>query len=173
MISKPTLGHAAAFSIFYRDMGAADLPFLEQLYRSTREGELAMTPWSEDQKANFIAMQFRAQHEHYQAHYPDALWLIIERNMKAIGRLYIEAWPEEHRIIDIALMPEARGLGMGEAILRDLISDAEAQGKSVGIHVEKNNPAMTLYKRLGFEKTEDKGVYDLMHKSPEPSALPA
>jgi hypothetical protein len=32
----------------------------------------------------------------------------------------------------------------------------------VTIHVEKNNPAMRLYRRLGFTAVEDKGVYDLM-----------
>jgi hypothetical protein len=33
----------------------------------------------------------------------------------------------------------------------------------VSIHVEKLNPAMGLYRRLGFICVEDKGVYDLMH----------
>jgi hypothetical protein len=32
----------------------------------------------------------------------------------------------------------------------------------VSIHVEKLNPAMRLYRRLGFVTEEDKGVYDLM-----------
>lgn len=30
------------------------------------------------------------------------------------------------------------------------------------IYVEKFNPAMRLYHRLGFVTEEDKGVYDLM-----------
>ena len=40
-----------------------------------------------------------------------------------------------------------------------------ATGRAVSIHVEKTNPAMSLYKRLGFETIEDKGVYDLMRWS--------
>ena len=32
----------------------------------------------------------------------------------------------------------------------------------VTIHVEKNNPAMSLYKKLGYKLIEDQGVYDLM-----------
>ena len=66
-------------------------------------------------------------------------------------------------MIDIALLPEARGQGMGHAILSDTIELALSKGRAVGIHVEKNNPAISLYRRLGFTKTEDKGVYDLMH----------
>lgn len=158
----PQRSRAAACGVSYRDMTAGDLPFLERLYRSTRETELDRTPWSEDEKQAFIAMQFEAQHTHYQTHYPDALWLVIERKNTAIGRLYLERWTTEHRIIDIALLPEARGGGIGGAILEDLIEEAAAAGKSLSIHVEKENPAMRLYLRLGFKLIEDKGVYDLL-----------
>ncbi len=79
-----------------------------------------------------------------------------------IGRLYIERWPSQHCIIDIAFLPEHRGKGLGEALLRDLLDEAAAAGKDVSIHVEKLNPAMRLYRRLGFVTEEDKGVYDLM-----------
>src|SRR5262245_14183562 len=80
-----------------------------------------------------------------------------------IGRLYIERRPREHRIIDIAFLPEHRGSGFGGALLRDLLDEAAAAGKAVSTHVEKFNPAMRLYRRLGFLTEEDKGVYDLMH----------
>ncbi|WP_245578851.1 GNAT family N-acetyltransferase [Cucumibacter marinus] len=148
----------------YRVETEADQDILIALYRSTRESELAQTPWDEAEKQAFVAMQFRAQHTHYRAHYPDALWLIIERGCEAIGRLYLERWSDEHRIIDIALIPAARGHGFGGAILADLIEEAEAVGKPVSIHVEKTNPAMSLYRRLGFAVVEDKGVYDLLRR---------
>jgi hypothetical protein len=44
----------------------------------------------------------------------------------------------------------------------DLMDEAAAVGKPLTIYVEKFNPAMRLYRRLGFETVEDKGVYDLM-----------
>lgn len=137
--------------------------FLKDVYRSTREEELEQTGWDEEQKTEFVGMQFEAQHSHYQRHYPDADWLIIKRKKKKIGRLYIEEWPSELRIIDIALLPAVRGNGLGKAILENLMSTAAERDKTVGIHVEKNNSAMGLYQKLGFTKTEDKGVYDLLH----------
>jgi GNAT superfamily N-acetyltransferase len=158
----PPTGRAAAHGIRYRDTKKADMPFLALLYRSTREDELAQTPWSEGEKRAFADMQFHAQHEHYQKHYPDALWLIVEQMGRPVGRLYLERWDKEHRIIDIALMPAVRGRGIGGAILRDVLDEAAGDGKSVGIHVEKLNPAMSLYRRLGFQPVEDKGVYDLL-----------
>lgn len=141
------------------------MPFLAALYRSTRESELARTAWSEEEKSDFIAMQFHAQHSHYQQHYPDAIWLIVKQSGQAIGRLYIEHWQKEHRIIDIALMPNARSQGIGGAILLDIMQHASTQQKSVSIHVEKENPAMSLYQRLGFRDIEDKGVYSLLRWS--------
>ncbi|MBZ4024118.1 GNAT family N-acetyltransferase [Rhodobacter sp. TJ_12] len=161
-LSKRTL----FYNISYRCLEDSDMPFLRRLYRSTREAELARVPWSEPEKQAFSDMQFNAQHAHYMKYYVDALWLIIERSGLPVGRLYLERWPSEHRIIDIALLPETRGIGIGSAVLEDLMEEAANNGKAVGIHVEKMNPAMSLYRRLGFETVEDKGVYDLLKWHP-------
>jgi len=146
-----------------------DAPFLAALYASTRMGELAATYWSDAQKATFLDMQFQAQRAHYRRFYPEADWLVVERSGEAIGRLYIERWPSQHRVIDIAFLPRHCGKGFGTALLGDLIDEAAAVGKAVSIHVEKHNPARRLYERLGFIVVEDKGVYDLMAR-PAPTA---
>jgi len=166
----PPLHAAARFGIGYRPFAAEDFAFIEALYFSTRAEELARTGWPEDQKRAFLTQQHRAQHHHYQTYYPDAERLIVERGGEPIGRLYLDAWALEIRIVDISLMPAARGQGIGEAILRDVIEQAAAAGKGVSIHVEKFNPARRLYQRLGFVVAEDKGVYDLMERDvPRPS----
>src|ERR1700712_971406 len=111
---------------------------------------------------------------HYQKHYPDADWLVTMHAGQDVGRLYVEHWPSQHRIIDIAFLPEHRGKGYGDALLRDLMDEAAACGKDVSIHVEKQNPAMRWYQRLGFVTEEDKGIYDLMRWTPGsvPAAQP-
>jgi ribosomal protein S18 acetylase RimI-like enzyme len=153
---------AAGAGCGFRRITEADLPFLARVYASTRTDELAGTGLTENQTAEFLAMQFRAQHAHYQKYYPNADWLVIGHGGEDVGRLYIERWPTQHRIIDIAFLPEHRGKGLGGALLRDLLDEAAAASKDVSIHVEKFNPAMRLYRRLGFVTEEDKGVYDLM-----------
>ncbi|MFB9266317.1 GNAT family N-acetyltransferase [Bradyrhizobium erythrophlei] len=162
--AAPAVGwaRAAEAGCRFRRIVEADLPFLGRLYASTRAEELAPVPWSQADKDAFLDQQFRAQHAHYQQHYPDADWLVIAHCDEDIGRLYIERWPSQHRIIDIAFLPEHRGRGFGSALLADLLDEAAAVGKDVSIHVEKLNPAMRLYRRLGFAIEEDKGVYDLM-----------
>lgn len=162
----PKLRRAARLDAVVRPMTDEDMPFLARLYRSTREDELALTGWEEAQKQSFVDMQFRAQHVHYRKHYPDALWLIVEQAGKEVGRLYLERWRKEHRIIDIALLPSARGKGVGEAMLRDLHEEAALCGRAVSIHVEKLNPAISLYRRLGYQTVEDKGVYELLVWTP-------
>ncbi|WP_246671815.1 GNAT family N-acetyltransferase [Mesorhizobium sp. B2-3-10] len=146
----------------FRPIAETDLPFLAGVYASTRAEELALTSWDDAQKAAFVDMQFQAQHAHYQKYYPNADWLVMTHGGEDIGRLYVERWPREHRIIDITFLPAFRGRGFGRALLADLIDEAGAVGKAVSIHVEKHNPAMRLYLRLGFTVAEDKGVYDLM-----------
>jgi ribosomal protein S18 acetylase RimI-like enzyme len=151
---------SAAFKL--RPTQASDAAFLEAVYASTRMQELEATPWSPEQKAAFCRQQFTAQDEHYHKHYPTAEYAVIEKDDVPVGRLYLDRWTREIRIMDIALLPEFRGAGLGTEILRMLQQDARAAGKVLSIHVEKFNPALRLYERLGFRPKEDKGVYLLM-----------
>jgi GNAT superfamily N-acetyltransferase len=153
---------AAGLGLNFRRIADADLPFLTRVYASTRTEELGITSMTDAQKTAFLDTQFHLQHAHYQKYYPQADWLLTMHAGEDIGRLYIERWPTQHRIIDIAFLPEHRGKGYGEALLRDLLDEAASCGKDVSIHVEKYNPAMRLYLRLGFTVEEDKGVHDLM-----------
>ncbi len=156
---------AAGLGLSFRRIADADLPFLARVYASTRAGEVAVTPWTDAQKAAFLDMQFRAQHADYQNNYPDADRLVTMRGGEDAGRLYIERCRSDHRILDIAFLPGHRGHGLGDALLRDLMDEAACAGKSLSTHVEKRNPAMRLYRRLGFVADEDNGVYDLMRWS--------
>lgn len=159
-------GAAAALAlpagVRLRPAGDADLPLLERVYASTRTEELAMTDWDDAKKAAFLAFQFQAQHHHYRTHYHDAEFLVIACGGQDVGRLYLHWRRAELRVVDIALLPEARGRGIGGALLEALMAAASAQGKAVSIHVERMNPAMRLYTRLGFRKAGEHGVYDLM-----------
>ena len=153
---------SARAGLTFRPIADADLPFLARVYASTQRHELAATSMTEMQKAAFLLLQFRAQHAHFQKHYPQADLLVVVGGGNDIGRLYIERWPARHGIIDITLLPEYRGYGAGEVLLRDLTDEAAAAAKDVSILVEKHNPAMRLCRRLGFVTEQDKGVYDLM-----------
>jgi ribosomal protein S18 acetylase RimI-like enzyme len=163
----PPLAAAAELGISYRPVEAADEPLLREIYESTRAEEMGMVPWDEATKQRFLDHQFNAQHSHYNTHFPEAEWLVILHGGDAAGRLYVDREEGFLHIIDIALLPKARGQGIGGAILHDLLAEARKAKEAVVIYVEKNNPAMRLYLRLGFEKVADEGVYDRMHWQPE------
>src|SRR3954467_9873691 len=145
-----------------RPITPEDDSFLAGVYASTRMEELAVTGWSDEEKFAFCRSQFDAQSAHYRENYPGASLQVIEDAGVPIGRLYVARWEREIRIMDIALLPEHRGSGIGTKLLRELQEEARSAGKSLTIHVERFNPAMELYQRLGFRQVEDKGVYLLL-----------
>jgi GNAT superfamily N-acetyltransferase len=148
--------------ITLRPATPADMPFLRQVYASSRSDELAATAWTETEKQIFCDGQFEAQDLHYRKHYPGCEYLVIERAGQPIGRLYRDRRPDEIRVVDIALLPTERGRGVGGRIMQDILTEAGSAGLVVRIHVELSNPARRLYERLGFELVESGDVYDLL-----------
>jgi ribosomal protein S18 acetylase RimI-like enzyme len=149
-----------------------DASFLEQVYASTRAEELALVDWDQEQKAAFLRMQFAAQDRYYRERYPGAKFDVILKDGALAGRLYVHRRAAEIRIMDIALLPEHRGAGIGTMLLREVMAEGARSGIPVTIHVERFNPALRLYERLGFRPIKDKGVYLLMEWSPgTPSAV--
>ena len=153
-------------NVALRPAEPGDEEFLYRVYASTRQEELAPVPWPEEHKASFLRMQFDAQSRHFREHYAEAEFSVILADGRPAGRLYVARWPEEIRIVDIALLPEHRNAGIGTSLLRALASESEAVGKPISIHVERFNPALRLYGCLGFRKVADKGVYFLMERAP-------
>jgi len=140
--------------------------FLVELYASTREAELAQVDWDEATKRAFVEHQFNAQDAHYRGNYPGATLDVIEVGGVPAGRLYVHRGPSDIRIMDIALAPAFRGRGIGTALLRELMAEADESGRKLSIHVEVNNPARSLYDRLGFLPVGEHGVYVLMERAP-------
>ncbi len=153
-------------NVSLRSIVVDDVFFLTEVYRSTRVEELNRAiDWSEEQKSAFIQHQFNAQDDYYKKVYPDASYHVIMYNDIAIGRLYVERFLIEGtiRIIDIAILPTYRKLGIGSYLINSLKEEAIQSNKSITIHVEIFNKALDLYKRLGFEIIkETNGVYYLM-----------
>lgn len=144
-----------------------DLPFLKQLYFTTRESELACMPFSIQEKNAFLEQQFSAQYSHYTSYYKTNSFYIIEYVNKPIGRWFIDCWQDEIRIVDISLMPDHQNKGIGSYLIKNLFKTANINSIPVTIHVDQNNPARQLYKRLGFkQKSKINEIYILMEWVP-------
>lgn len=151
-----------------RPVVEADREFLLSVYAGTREEELAQVDWPPGGKEAFLRQQFEAQDTYWREQRPDAVFQVIEVGGEPAGRLYVDAKPDDVRIVDIALLPAFRGRGVGTALLRRIIERADAAGTPVTIHVEQQNPARSLYERLGFVQVASHGVYDLLERVPQP-----
>jgi ribosomal protein S18 acetylase RimI-like enzyme len=158
--------------IALREAEPGDEPHLLAVYASTREAELALTNWDDVQKRAFVEQQFRAQDTYYRANYADATYQVILVDSQPAGRLYVARWPHEIRVMDIALLSAFRGRGVGSKLLADLQREADSRSTPLRIHVEKFNPALSLYARLGFQLVEDRGVNLFLEWTPDnaPSA---
>lgn len=157
-----TMTNRQASGLQVRPITSADLPLLAAIYASTRAEELRLTNWTPEQRTTFLQQQFAAQHQHYLTAYPAANFGLILLDTTPIGRLYLNRGTTEYRIIDIALLPPYRRQGWGRTLLRQIQAEAAQVKLPVTIHVERFNPALRLYQRLGFQLREDKGVYLLL-----------
>jgi len=150
---------SADLVISMRPCRAEDEPFLMQVYSSTRADEMALVPWTQEQKEAFLRTQYEAQYRHYVANFPGAQFLVILMRREPIGRLYLHRAPQEILILDIALLPQYRNMGIGTMLIRGLQEEARRTHSIIRLHVESFNQAMTLYQKLGFTTTAEISFY--------------
>jgi len=149
-------------SVTLRPVTDADREFLVGVYASTRDEELSQVVWGQGQREAFVRMQFAAQDASYRAQNPAGAFDVIEVDGRPAGRLYVDHRPGEIRIVDISLLPEFRGAGVGAHLITRLTEQAAGSGCMVSIHVEIHNRAAELYARLGFVVAGEAGVYRRM-----------
>jgi len=142
-----------------RPAAESDHGFLRALFLSTRERELAFLPGGAAAHAQLFNGQFMAQLQSYRHAFPLAVDSIIEVDDAAAGRLYVARTDGSLHLIDISLLPEHRGRGIGTALVQALIDEVVPGGGIVRLSVALSNPAQRLYERLGFRTVGSDGVY--------------
>ena len=153
-------------TIKFRPICPADQAFLFGVFASTRP-DVALSNLGEEEKQEFLQMQFRAQHNHYQKHFPDADFLIVMLGKTRIGRVYARRTENEIHIIDVALLPKYRGQGIGTQLMSGFLAEGKRAGKPVRLHVLKmDRRAIAFYRRLGFVKIGEIETRDLMEWKP-------
>jgi ribosomal protein S18 acetylase RimI-like enzyme len=120
---------------------------------------MALTGWNAEQQEAFLRMQYDAQRRSYRMQLPDAKYWVIRCDGSAVGRLIIDRTAEEIHVVDIALLPEFRKRGIGSTLMAAIIKEASQAGKTVRLHVERFNPALRWYERLGFGVVNSGPIY--------------
>jgi ribosomal protein S18 acetylase RimI-like enzyme len=144
-----------------------DGDFIFRLYASTRMEEIRGFGWNAVQQEAFFRMQFNAQQQWYQTTYSTAENQIIEKDHQPIGRMVVQREPNIWRLLDISLLPEHRGQGIGGELIRALVQQCVESGAALQLQVLNTNPAQRLYARLGFIKTGEDRIYTQMELRPQ------
>ena len=77
---------------------------------------------------------------------------VIEIDGQPGGGLWLELTPEKLHIVELQLLPEMQGKGIGTAVVQRVIEQGANQSVPVTLSVVRANPlAKRLYERLGFE----------------------
>jgi ribosomal protein S18 acetylase RimI-like enzyme len=150
-------------SLDLRPALSSDGGFLLVLYESTRSDEMALVPWSDEQKRAFVKGQFQAQSVDYRTRFPDAEHSIVVVDGEPIGRVWIDQSAEEIRLLDIAILPRHQNAGVGTVLLEQLQRQAAEAGLPLRHSVSiTNRDAPRFYRRLGFVVVESFETHVLM-----------
>ncbi len=86
------------------------------------------------------------------------LWTLVLRDGRPQGALLLSLLPERgsHELVYLGVSPQVRGEGVGRALLEHGVRQIVARrGKLLTLAVdEANEPALRLYRKLGFRATE-------------------
>jgi ribosomal protein S18 acetylase RimI-like enzyme len=110
-------------------------------------------------------LQFRLQQLDYSARFAADGHELILRDGEPAGRVWVAELTDHLLLVDIALMPEQRGRGIGTAIIRDIAAAAAARGQPLRATVRQaNTRARAFYERLGFEPIAEDQVYAVLER---------
>ena len=81
--------------------------------------------------------------------------LLAKEGEETIGFIYGSVLFEDAELYKVAVLPAARGKGLGKALVEDWIEAVKARGaRNIFLEVRvSNQPALGLYNGQGFEKT--------------------
>ncbi len=154
---------AARDGLTLRPAEPGDRAFFRALFATTRLDAPILAQWPAAERDRFLDSQFQFQDQHYRGVYAAADFLVIAQHGAPAGRLILERGAETWLIVDIGLLPQLRGRGLGETLLKAIQRGAAAAGAaSVTLNVEVGNRARDLYTRLGFAETDDSGTHIAM-----------
>lgn len=144
-----------------RPVTPADRPFLNRLYRSTREDLSALG--SDASVLALIELQQSIQEQGQRAHFPNAQALLLWHHAHPVARLVLDSSPQRLHIVDITVLAQQRGQGLGSALVRWAQQAARDNGVALELNVQRHNGrAQALYRSLGFQTVTENETCDHM-----------
>jgi GNAT superfamily N-acetyltransferase len=143
-----------------------DRPFLRDLHLSVRDEEPGFRELAPANRTALLDQQFTWQHAHYLAAFPQGWFTIVMVDDRPAGRFYLARLADCMRVIDISLLPEYRGQGIGTQLLKNVQAESVRTGLPIRLSVVRSNSAGSFYARLGFRITRLEDIRQEMEWSP-------
>lgn len=114
-------------------------------------------PWSESSVASELTNAL-------------SLWLVAEEDGRVAGYIGSQTVCEESDMMNVAVHPDFRRRGIGEALVKALETELRARGSHcLTLEVRTSNaPAIALYEKLGFSQA---GLRKNYYRDPKEDAL--
>jgi GNAT superfamily N-acetyltransferase len=145
-----------------------DERFLRTLFAQVRGPEFAPLGLPADALDQLLSMQFQAQAHSYRRAHPEARFDVVTVEGSPVGRLVVDRSGSAIHLIDIALLRAHQGRGIGTELVSALIEESLQSGCPVTLTVLRTNPALTLYRRLGFTEAGGDEVHLVLERAPAP-----
>ena len=141
-----------------------DEPFLKRVHtvRGIGSSRRCSRPDEAELYHKVMAQQYDSQHRFYFANYDTAHYGIIQWTDQPIGRLYVDYRDDEVRVLEIAILPDYRGRGIGRIVMTGLCLEAAMRRKPVRLCVHYLSRAQRFYRQLGFREIGVEGPDRLM-----------
>lgn len=131
---------------------AEDQGFLRHLFVVNRWADFAALAMDEAQRLKLLESQFDLQDFHYRQHFAATDRRIVVGAGHPIGRIYVLRGDPIWTLIDLSLLPQVAGQGIGSRLIDGLLAEAEAARRPVTLHCSITNPTFEIYKTKGFRE---------------------
>ena len=120
-------------------------PHIEQLFG-----------WQDDYQRQLFNQQFTAQHGD---------WILLDQ--RRLGMVSYQIHSNYLYLERIEIYPESQRQGYGSRVIGDIIAQADEKDLPVELQVFKINPAIALYKRLGFAQIGETDFHVQLRRAPK------
>jgi ribosomal protein S18 acetylase RimI-like enzyme len=165
MVYYPSYTPTRCGDIEFLPISDSDMPFLFEVYASTRQETLEKLGWTLAAANELLTMQFELQHRYYTACYPNASFCKVLVKGRDAGRLIVDDGEKEMRIVDLSLLEAFRNRGVGTMMMRSIMEESKGRARPITLYVERGSPAMRFYRRLGFERISETDTHLFLRRS--------
>ena len=154
--------HHTIPELVFSDDPVSCLPIIRAIWCETNAGSLGLE--YEGPIVDLMLLQYSAKMAQYQTQYPNLQQRIAYFQKKASGYIMWSLENDELVVVDIAVLTAYQRKGIATELLQQCIKTANQNKKPVRLTVTRDNPAISLYLRMGFTIVSSNHVHHQMQR---------